>query len=101
MAGSSISAAAIDGLAPAFAGQLLREGDADYEQARMVWNGGIDRSPALIARCPNTDCVRAAVRWGRANGLVIAVRGGVHSAKGYGTCDDGLVIDLSPMKGIK
>ncbi len=100
MASSSISAAAVDGLAPSFAGELLREGDAGYEQARMVWNGGIDRRPALVARCHNPGDVRAAVRWGRDNGLTISVRGGGHSAQGYGTWDDALVIDLSPMKGI-
>jgi FAD/FMN-containing dehydrogenase len=101
MAGTSISAAAIDGLAPSFAGQLLREGDADHEQARKVWNGSIDRRPALIARCRTVDDVPAAARWGRDNGLAIAVRGGGRSAQGYGTCDDGLVVDRSPVKGIK
>jgi FAD/FMN-containing dehydrogenase len=100
MTGSSISTAAIGSLAPSFTGQLLREGDADYDRARMVWNGCVDRRPALIARCQTEGDVRAAVRWGRDNGLVIAVRGGGHSAQGYGTCDDGLVIDLSPMKAI-
>jgi FAD/FMN-containing dehydrogenase len=101
MAGSSISTAAIDGLAPSFAGQLLRDGDAGYEQARMVWNGSVDRRPAVIARCRTTDDVGAAVRWGRDNDLTIAVRGGGHSAQGYGTWDDALVIDLSPMKAIE
>ncbi len=100
MTSSSISAAAVDGLAPSFTGDLLREGDAGYEQARMVWNGGIDRRPALVARCRTSDDVRAATRWGRENGLTISVRGGGHSAQGYGTWDDALVIDLSPMKGI-
>lgn len=100
MADSAITAAAIDGLAPSFGGQLLREGDGDYEQARMVWNGWFDRRPAVIARCRSADDVRAAVRWGRANGLAIAVRGGGHSAQGYGTWDDALVVDLSPMKAI-
>ncbi len=66
----------------------------------MVWNGGIDRRPALVARCRTSDDVRAATRWGRENGLTISVRGGGHSAQGYGTWDDALVIDLSPMKGI-
>ena len=101
MTGSSISAAAIDGLAPSFTGQLLREGDAGYDRARMVWNGCIDRRPALIARCHTVADVAAAVRWGRDNGLTLAVRGGGHSAQGYGTCDDGLVIDLGPMKAIQ
>jgi FAD/FMN-containing dehydrogenase len=101
MADSAISAAAIDGLAPSFGGQLLREGDADYDTARRVWNGLFDRRPAVIARVRSAEDVSAAVRWGRDNGLTIAVRGGGHSAQGYGTWDDALVIDLSPMKTIK
>lgn len=83
-----------------FAGSLLRPGDADYEQARRVWNGLVDRRPALIARCTTTADVVAAVAAARASGLPLAVRGGGHAATGTGTCDDGLVIDLSPMKRI-
>lgn len=81
-------------------GEVLVPTDAAYEDARNVWNGMIDRRPAVIARCAGTDDVVAAVGAARDSGLSIAVRGGGHSASGYGTCDDGIVIDLSPMKDI-
>jgi hypothetical protein len=79
----------------------VRSGDVGYDEARTVWNGMFDRLPAVIARCAGVDDVVAAVNFAREHGLLIAVRGGGHSAVGYGTCDDGLVIDLSPMKGIE
>ena len=87
-------------LASAFGGSLLQPGDDGYEDARLVWNGIHDRHPALIARCATPDDVVAAVNFAREAGLVVAVRGGGHSAPGYATCDDGIVIDLSPMKAI-
>jgi FAD/FMN-containing dehydrogenase len=83
-----------------FAGDQLRPGDAGYEEARIVWNGLFDKKPALIARCTSTDDVVAAVNYGRENGLTIAVRAGGHSAAGHSSCDDGLVIDLTQMKGV-
>jgi FAD binding domain/Berberine and berberine like len=92
LAGSSL----IEG----FKGEQLRPGDAGYDEARIVWNGLFDCRPALIARCINTQDVVAAVNHGRENGLEIAVRSGGHSAAGHSTVDDGLVIDLSQMKGI-
>jgi FAD/FMN-containing dehydrogenase len=82
-------------------GALIREGDDGYEQARMVWNGNIDRRPALIARCAGVADVIDAVNFARANSLLVAIRGGAHSAAGYGTCDGGIVIDLSGMRGIQ
>ena len=96
----TLSAPAVEELAAAFGGSLLQPGDKEFDEARLVWNGLHDRHPALIARCTTTDDVVAAVNFARENGLVVAVRGGGHSAPGYGTCDDGVVIDLSPMKGI-
>ena len=96
-----VMAPAVEQLASSFSGQLLREGDAGYDEARRVWNGWFDRRPALIARCQDASDVRSAVMFGREQGLAIAVRGGGHSAQGYGTWDDALVIDLSPMKGIE
>jgi len=81
-------------------GEVLVPTDAGYEDARNVWNGMIDRRPAVIVRCAGTDDVVAAVGAARDSGLSVAVRGGGHSASGYGTCDDGIVIDLSPMKDI-
>lgn len=82
-------------------GALLRPEDAGYEDSRKVWNGSIDRSPALIARCAGVADVIAAVRFARDTGLVVAVRGGGHSFPGLSVCDGGLVIDLSMMKGIR
>jgi hypothetical protein len=81
-------------------GGLLLPADEAYEDARKVWNGDIDRRPALIARCSNEKEVQSAVRFARAHGLVVSVRGGGHSAPGYAVCDGGLMIDLSPMKAI-
>ena len=83
-----------------FAGDVVLPADAGYEDARRVWNGMIDRRPALIVRPTNPDDVAAAVRFGRDNSLVIAVRGGGHSLPGFSTCDDGIVIDLSRMRGV-
>jgi FAD/FMN-containing dehydrogenase len=82
-------------------GELIRPTDPGYEEARRVYNGMIDKKPALIARCLHAADVIAAVDFGRENGLLIAVCGGGHNGAGLGTCDDGLVIDLSPMKGIR
>ncbi|GLV60865.1 oxidoreductase [Dictyobacter sp. S3.2.2.5] len=82
-------------------GPLLRPGDDGYEQARQVYNGMIDKHPALIARCVDVADVMAAVNFARDQQLTLAVRGGGHNGPGLGTCDDGLVIDLSLMKGIR
>lgn len=84
-----------------FRGQVLRPGDEGYEQARRVFNASVDRHPALIAQCTGVADVRSAVRYARAEHLPVAVRGGGHGVTGYGTCDGGIVIDLSPMKGIQ
>jgi len=72
-----------------------------YDEARKVYNGMIDRRPAFIARCVDVADVISAVNFARESGLTVAVRGGGHNVTGFGTCDDGLVIDLSPMKGIR
>jgi len=81
-------------------GELIAPGDARYDEARTIWNGAIDRRPALIARCREPADVTAALRLARERELPIAVRGGGHGVAGTAVCDDGLVIDLSPMKGI-
>ena len=80
-------------------GTLLRPGDAGYEQARQVYNGMIDKHPALIARCVDVADVIAAVNFAHDQQLTLAVRGGGHNGPGLGTCDDGLVIDLSEHEG--
>ena len=84
-----------------FRGELLRPADAGYDEHRRVWNGSIDRHPALVARCSGEDDVRQAVRFARERGLLAAVRGGGHSFPGLSVCDDGIVIDLGPMKRIR
>lgn len=81
-----------------FAGELIRPGDPDYDEARSLFNGAIDKRPALIARCTSAADVRAALGHARAEGLTVAVRGGGHSTAGYSSCDDGLVIDCRGMK---
>jgi FAD/FMN-containing dehydrogenase len=97
----TISADLTDQLQAGLRGRLVRTGDADYDTVRQVWNGMVDKRPALIARCAGVADVITAVRFGREHGLPIAVRGGGHNVAGSGVCDGGLVIDLSPMKGIR
>jgi len=81
-------------------GEVVQPGDAGYDEARRLYNGMIDKRPRLIARCVDVADVITAVNFGRDNGLLTAIRGGGHNGPGLGSCDDGLVIDLSPMKGI-
>ena len=82
-------------------GQLIRRGDNGYDVARRVWNGMIDKHPALIARCTGAADVIQCVRFAREHDLLVSVRGGGHNYAGMAVCDDGLMIDLSPMKGIR
>jgi FAD/FMN-containing dehydrogenase len=91
----------LTGLRDGFRGELLRPNGAGYEEARRVWNASISRFPGLIARCAGVADVIAAVRFARENELLLAVRGGGHSFPGQSVCDGGLVIDLTPMKGIR
>ena len=83
-----------------FAGELVVPGDSQYETARRVWNGMVDRRPAVIARCAHEGDVVAALRVAREFGLAVAVRGGGHNVAGNAVCDDGVVIDLSAQKAI-
>jgi len=91
----------VNALRGALRGELITRDHTAYDQARRVWNGNIDRRPALIARCTGVADVQAAVNFARTHGLVLSIRDGGHSAPGYGTNNDGLVIDLSAMKGIR
>ena len=83
-----------------FRGALLRPGEEGYDEARRIWNGAIDRRPALIARCAGADDVQAALRFAREHDLPVSVRGGGHSVLGHSVCDGGVMIDLSQMKAV-
>src|SRR5213080_4074904 len=83
-----------------FAGQLLREGESGYDESRKVHNGLVDKRPALIARCRGVADVVDAVALATKLGLEVAVRGGGHNVAGRATIDGGIMIDLSPMKGV-
>ena len=97
----SVDEAALDDLRGSFGGDLVLPSAAAYDEHRKVWNGSIDRRPALIARCHGVADVRAAVRFARKHELLPAVRGGGHSFPGLSVCDDGMVIDLGPMQGVR
>ena len=92
---------AFDELGGSFRGELLLPTSPGYDTARRIWNGAIDRHPACIARCTGVADVVAAVRFARERDLLVAVRSGGHGVGGQALCDGGLVIDLSPMKGIR
>ncbi|MDF3301462.1 FAD-binding oxidoreductase [Streptomyces tropicalis] len=91
--------ATIGELEESLRGTVVRPGDASYDTARSVWNGAHDKHPALVVRCAGTADVIRAVEFARSQDLLVAVRGGAHSIAGFSTCDGGIVIDLSPMKG--
>jgi FAD/FMN-containing dehydrogenase len=82
-------------------GRVLTPGDPGYEDARRVWNGAVDRRPRAVVRCAGVADVREAVRFARERGLPVSVRGGGHAVAGHAVCDDGLVIDLSAMTGVR
>ena len=93
--------AAVQLLKSSIRGPLYRLGDAGYEAARKIYNGMIDRHPALIVRCLGVADVIAAVNFAREHDLLLAVRGGGHSAPGLSMCNGGLVVDLSAMKSVR
>ena len=92
---------AVEQLKPQFLGSVLTPSDEGYETARKVYNGMIDKRPGTIARCVDVADVIAAVRAARDQDLLVAIRGGGHNAGGLGSCDGGLVIDLSRMRGVR
>ena len=96
-----LSSSRLNGLRRSLRGRLVCRGGADYGAARQIWNGMIDRQPALIARCRSDADVVACVNFVRENGLLFSVRGGGHNVAGLAVCDGGVVIDLSEMRGVR
>jgi len=92
---------ALEKLSPRLRGSVITPADSEYETARKVYNGMIDRHPEVIVRCANVADVRASVNFAREEALTVAVRGGGHNGAGLGVCDHGLVIDLSSVKGVR
>jgi FAD/FMN-containing dehydrogenase len=101
MSETQVDDAAAAELRAVFSGEVIRAADPGYDAARQVWNGNVDRRPAVIARCRGVADVQRVLAFATDRGLLVSVRGGGHSAPGYGTNDGGLVIDLSPLKGIR
>jgi FAD/FMN-containing dehydrogenase len=97
---ASVDGTALENFRAGLRGALLLDGQSGYEEARLVWNGNVNRRPAVIVRCAHASDVQRAVEFAGARKLLVSVRGGGHSAPGYGTNDGGLVIDLSRMKAI-
>ncbi len=99
-AAAVIDPALVDALKIDFGGQLVLPGDTAYEKARRIWNASIDKHPAMIARCSGVADIASAIAFARANDLPASVRGGGHNVAGRALCDNGVVIDLSMMKGV-
>ena len=100
MATVELDSAALRELTTSFQGQIVRPGDAIYDEHRKVWNGSIDRHPAVIARCAGNDDVAAVLRFANQTGVPLAVRGGGHSFPGASVCDGGIVCDMSKLTNV-
>jgi FAD/FMN-containing dehydrogenase len=98
---AALDASAVSTFREAFAGEIVLPDDPSYDAARIVWNGMIDRRPAIVVRPTGVADVMSALRFGREHDLQIAVRSGGHSIPGFSTCDGGIVIDLSSMRGVR
>jgi hypothetical protein len=98
---STLDESAVAALGAALRGPLIKRGDPGYNEARTIYNAMIDKHPALIAQCSNVADVIAAVNFARDNDVIVAIRGGGHNGPGLGLVDDGLVIDLSAMNGVR
>jgi FAD/FMN-containing dehydrogenase len=96
----SSSRSVLKDLASLLTGQLVFPEDATYEQVRQLWNGGIQTRPAAVVRCANAQDVAHTIRWTRAHGLALSVRGGGHDYAGRALCEGGVVIDCSPMRAV-
>jgi FAD/FMN-containing dehydrogenase len=97
---TAVPGRSVTSLTAALRGRLLFPGSAEYESARTIWNGMVDRKPAMIAHCASADDVVAAVRLGAAHELLLSVRGGGHNIAGNAVCDGGMMIDLSGMTDV-
>ena len=97
---TAVPMSAVEELAEGMRGSILMPASDEYDEARRIWNGMIDRRPAIIARCAGTADVVDAVNFSRENDLLLAVRGGGHNVAGNAVCDGGLMIDLSAMRGV-
>src|SRR5215207_11538242 len=97
----ALDEAAVEGLRAGLRGQALRAGEDGYDVARTVWNAMIDKRPAVIVRCAGVADVIAAVNFAREAGLPASIKGGGHNVAGKAVCDDGVMIDLSLMKGMR
>ena len=95
-----VAPSALEELRRAIHGRVVTQNDHDYERARSSWNAHHDRRPALVVYCAGVDDVERALEFARSEGLPVAIRGGGHSVPGFSTCDGGVVIDLSPLRGI-
>ena len=98
---ASVPAPALRAFGERFHGRLISPSDEGYDEARSIWNGAIDRRPGLVARCADASDVRSAVRLAREHDLRMSVRSGGHGVGGLALCDDGLVVDLSALKGVR
>ncbi len=99
-AGNAVSEDKISDFSEQLRGRLILQDDEDYDDARMIWNALIDKHPGAILKCSGTADVVAAINFARENDILVAVRGGGHNVGGRALCDHGLVIDLSPMRGV-
>ena len=99
--GLTLEETAVAELQAGVRGRIVGRDDADYDEARQIWNGSIDKRPALIARCAGVADVLATVKWARENGVPTTIRSGGHSFPGLSVADDALVIDLSSLKGVR
>jgi FAD/FMN-containing dehydrogenase len=98
--GAAVGKVTIEAFRRGFCGQALLPGDAGYDSARRIWNATIDKHPGLIVRCSDAADVVRAVKFSRANNLLVAVKSGGHNVAGRALCDDGIVIDLSAMNRV-
>ena len=98
---TSIGRATLDAFSLRLGGRLILRDSEGYDESRRVWNGMVERRPAAIVRCSGVADVLESIRFAREHDLLIAVRGGGHNVAGFATCDGGLLIDLSPQRGIR